>query len=92
MSNIKTKKELAKLIGINLRHLRKNARLSIDNLLWALDELDCVLNAAAYRAYEGGYSCPNLFVLRAVALFYGITIEQLCFTELHKSNQNEKQI
>jgi hypothetical protein len=85
MSTIKTKKELAKQIAANLRHLRKNANLSIDKLLWALGELDCELGVPAYRQYEGGYSCPNLFVLRAVALFYDLTIEQLCFTELHKT-------
>lgn len=82
MSQLKTKKDLAVQTGRNLKHLRLKHKLSVEKVVWIINELDFETNEPAYRNYEAANAIPNLFVLRALSLFYQVSIEDMCFKNL----------
>lgn len=82
MSQVKTKKDLAVQTGRNLKHLRLKHKLSMDRVVRVVGEIGYETNLNAYSNYESGNATANLFVLRALSLFYQVSIEDLCFKNL----------
>lgn len=67
-------------IANNLRVLRNKLGLSQSEIANALSEF-IDMNQKKYASYEQDRTEPNIDTIKTLADFFGVTMEELCYTE-----------
>lgn len=76
-------------IGENLKHIRKQHKLTLEQLAKALNEIsdgEMNFNKGRISKWENGIEEPRLSSVKLIADFYGINIDSLYTKEISKNN------
>ncbi|MFP5471872.1 MAG: helix-turn-helix domain-containing protein [Bacteroidia bacterium] len=71
--NIFSKKELSAQIGLNVRRIRKNAKLSQSEL-----GLRCGKDKQHIELIENAKTTPTIYTLYLIAKALGVSLEEIC--------------
>lgn len=76
----------------NLMYLRSHySKLSQQKFVWDLETFQSVvISRACYGSYEEGRSEPSVSLLKCIADYYEISIDDLCFRDFRSERESKR--